>query len=73
MQKVTVRTEGRKVQQHKFGINTSVARLCLSVAEEREGFEACRKERKGGRLCPEDGRDAGRISKTRDTDVFKRI
>lgn len=41
--------------------------------QKREDFEACRKERKGGSLCPEDGTDAGRISKTQDTDVSKRI
>lgn len=40
MQKVTVRAEGiyYLLFQQKFGINTSVARLCLSMAEKTEAY-----------------------------------
>lgn len=64
---MTVRTEGRKTGTTGEIWNTIQV---WQVNGRREKTEACTKERKGERLCPEDEIDAGRICKTQETDVF---
>lgn len=72
MQKVAVRTKGRKIgATGEIGNKYKHSKIFVSKGQKRV-LQSFRTERKGERLCPEDGIDASGICKTH-TGVFEGI